>query len=150
MEQKIPQTIQTDHEELHEELARAMKAGGRTAEAARAVMKVMQPHMAREEEFVLPALALLGPLSAGRFSPDMAAVVAKTDALKAEMPRMLAEHGRIVVALKNLMQAATEERQTGCIQFAQRVIVHAQGEEEVLYPAAILVGEYLKLKLGHS
>jgi hypothetical protein len=26
-------------------------------------------------------------------------------------------------------------------------MVHAQLEEEVLYPAAILVGEYLKLKL---
>jgi len=26
-------------------------------------------------------------------------------------------------------------------------MLHAQTEEEVLYPAAILVGEYLKLKL---
>jgi len=26
-------------------------------------------------------------------------------------------------------------------------MLHAQTEEEVLYPAAVLVGEYLKLKL---
>jgi hypothetical protein len=150
MEQKIPQTLESEHEELHEELARAMKAGGRTAEAARAVMKVLQPHMAREQAFVLPALALLGPLAAGRFSPDMAPVVAKTESLRAEMPRMLAEHTRIVVALQHLIQAATDEQQTGCTRFAQKLIGHAQGEEEILYPAAILVGEYLKLRLGHS
>jgi hypothetical protein len=27
------------------------------------------------------------------------------------------------------------------------LMLHAQTEEEVLYPAAILIGEYLKLKL---
>ena len=57
METKTPQSIQAEHESLHAELARAVKAGGRTGEAARAVLKVLQPHMAREEEFVAPALA---------------------------------------------------------------------------------------------
>jgi hypothetical protein len=31
--------------------------------------------------------------------------------------------------------------------FAERLKQHAKTEEEVLYPAAILVGEYLKLRL---
>jgi hemerythrin superfamily protein len=150
MELKVPQTIEIEHEELHEELARAMKAGGKTGEAARAVMKVLQPHMAREEEFVLPALALLGPLAAGGFSPEMAPVLAKVEAFRAELPRMLAEHASIVTTLRSLMQAATEEQQAGCSRFAQKLIVHAQGEEEILYPAALLVGELLKAKLGRS
>jgi hypothetical protein len=30
------------------------------------------------------------------------------------------------------------------------LIRHAQEEEEVLYPAAILVGEYIKLRLGRG
>ena len=63
METKIPQSIQIEHEELHEQLARAIKAGGKTGEAARAVMKVLQPHMAREEEFVAPCAR---PAPAGR------------------------------------------------------------------------------------
>ena len=33
--------------------------------------------------------------------------------------------------------------------FAGNLKQHAQTEEEVLYPAAILVGEYLKLKSTH-
>ena len=28
------------------------------------------------------------------------------------------------------------------------MILHAQQEEEVFYPASILVGEYIKLRLG--
>jgi hypothetical protein len=32
-------------------------------------------------------------------------------------------------------------------RFAEKLMLHAKTEEEVLYPAAILVGEYLKLKL---
>lgn len=32
--------------------------------------------------------------------------------------------------------------------FADKLRAHARVEEEVLYAAAILIGEYLKLKLG--
>jgi len=150
MELKVPQSIQTEHEELHAELAHALKAGGKTAEAARAVMKIVQPHMAREEEFVAPALALLGPVAAGRFSAEMAALVPRITSLRAELPRMLAEHGQMVDSLRRLMQAATEEKQPGFARLAQRLISHAQEEEEILYPAAILVGEALKARFEKS
>ena len=61
---------------------------------------------------------------------------------------MLDDHVRIVAALRELLKAATEEQQSGSARFAQRLIVHAQAEEELLYPAAILVGRYLKERLG--
>jgi hypothetical protein len=32
------------------------------------------------------------------------------------------------------------------VHFAEKLKLHAKNEEEVLYPAAILVGEYLKLQ----
>jgi hypothetical protein len=32
----------------------------------------------------------------------------------------------------------------------QKLILHAQREEDVYYPASILVGEYVKLRLGRS
>ena len=56
---------------------------------------------------------------------------------------MLAEHGQMVEALRRLMQAAVEEKQPGFARLAQRLISHAQEEEEILYPAAILVGDAL-------
>lgn len=146
MELKVPQSIQTEHQELHGELAGALKAGGRTAECARAVMKVMQPHMAREEEYVAPALALLGAAAENRITDDMAVHLPRIGLLRGELPRMLREHAQIVEALHDLVKAASEERQTGFARVAQRLIAHAQEEEEILYPAALLVGEALKAR----
>lgn len=148
MEEKLPQSIQIEHEGFHEELAKAMKAGGKTGEAAVGVMKVLQAHMAREEELVSPALALLAPVAAGKITPEMASFLPKAAAFKQELPRMLEEHGQIVGALRTLMQVAIQEKQPGFARLAQKLILHAQSEEEVLYPAAILVGEVLKTKLG--
>jgi hypothetical protein len=63
---------------------------------------------------------------------------------------MLEDHVHIVAALRRLLQAAVKERHEGYAGFAQRLILHAQQEEEVFYPASILVGEFIKLKLGRS
>lgn len=100
-----------------------------------------------EEQFALPPLALLRPLADGRLAPEMRDVIAMTDRLKAEMPRMLNEHKAIVVALEELGRAAKAERHPEISRFVEKLTLHAQHEEQVLYPAAILVGEYLKLKL---
>jgi hemerythrin superfamily protein len=139
METKVLQSIQVEHEEIHEQLAKAMKVGGKTGDAARAVMKVLQPHMAREEEFVAPALALLRPAAAGIFTDEMASFLSRITPLEAELPRMLEEHGRIVEAVRDLVRASTEENQPGFAKLAQVLVAHAQQEEEILYPAAILV-----------
>ena len=40
-----------------------------------------------------------------------------------------------------------EEQQIKCAHFTEKLMLHAQTEEEVLDPAAILIGEYLNLKL---
>jgi len=136
-----------EHNELRQELLRAEKAGGQTGQAASSVMKVLFPHMILEEEYAMPPLKLLPRLARGELTPEMSRILAKTDALKAELPQMLEEHTLIVMALKVLLQAATEEKHPEFVQFASKLIAHAQQEEEVLYPAAILVGEYIKLAL---
>lgn len=139
-----------EHERLRHELEKATTVGGETAEAARAVMKVLLPHMLLEEEFAIPPVRLLPRLARGEFTPDMERILTKTEMMKAELPRMLNEHVLIVEALRVLLQAALKERHEGYASFAQKLILHAQQEEEVFYPASILVGEYVKLKLGRS
>jgi hypothetical protein len=114
------------------------------------VAAVLHEHFLSEEEFALPPLGLLGPISEGRVTPDMQEVIALTDRLKAEMPRMLAEHNAIVEALKELGRAATVERHPEVSRFVDELRAHAQNEEQVLYPAAIVVGEYMKLKFRGS
>lgn len=139
-----------EHGRLREEFERATRIGGETADAAREVLKVLAPHMLMEEELARPPLKLLPRLARGEFTPDMERILSKTETLKAEMPRMLHEHTLIVAALRQLLQAALKERHEGYATLAQKVILHAQQEEEVYYPASILVGEFVKLKLGRD
>ena len=147
MSPKIPESLKTEHEELHADLVRATKAGGKTGEAAKAVAKVLHDHFIKEEEFALPPIGFLPALARGEVDKQMSSVVAMTDRLKAELSKMLREHQAVVAALKKLTAAAEEENLPEHGHFAEKLRLHAQTEEDVLYPAAILVGEYLKLTL---
>ncbi len=150
MEFKVPESMQMEHQELHTELLRATQSPGRVGEAARAVADILHPHFEKEEAYALPPLGLLSPLARGELKPEMADVLTMTDRLKSELPEMLAEHQAIVAALDRLIEAAREEGQDEYARFAEKLILHAQTEEQVSYPASILVGEYLKLKLNRA
>jgi hypothetical protein len=148
MELAIPRTLKHEHEELHEQLRKATRESGRTGEAAKAVANVMHPHFIKEEEYALPPLGLLPALARGDVSAEMADVLPMTEKLKAQLAEMLEEHEGIVAALRNLADVARRENKPEYAEFAEKLILHAQTEEEVSYPTAILIGEYLKLKLG--
>jgi hemerythrin HHE cation binding domain-containing protein len=143
----IPAAVRSEHETLHRELAEATKAPGRIGEAARTLAAIMHPHFLREDEYAMPPLGLLVRLAQGTVSPDMAEALPLIARLKAELPLMLEEHRAIKGALLQLEQVAAAEGNDQYVEFAHRLMLHAEFEEEVLYPAAILVGEYLKLKL---
>lgn len=148
--EELPHILKQEHKELHEEIWKATKVGGATGEAAKAVVRVLLPHVLKEEEYGIPPLSLLPRIARGEVTRDMEWVIARSEKLKAELPRMLQDHALIVAALRDLLRAATKEGHSGFAHFAHKLIVHAQMEEEVLYPASILVGEYLKWKLGSS
>lgn len=147
MKFEIPASLKTEHEELHEALARATKLGGRTGEAAKAVAKVLHPHFIKEEEYALPPLGLLAALSKGELRAEMADVIEMTDKLETELPQMLAEHKDIMASLKRLIEAATAENKPEYVDFATKLMTHALTEEEVSYPTALLIGRYLKAVL---
>jgi hypothetical protein len=145
----IPQPLKSEHDHLHEELRAAIAMGGRTGKTARLVAERLHPHFLREEAYALPPLGLLSALSrsegAAGISPvDAEKAIKMAHQLAAEMPRMLAEHQEIVGALHALIAAAQEESHGNVVAFAEKLMLHAQTEEEVLYPAAILVGRHLK------
>jgi hypothetical protein len=147
MKFEIPRPMKLEHEELHGMLRKATKEPGEVGEAAIAVAKLMHPHFIKEEEYALPPLALLHSLSEGKVVPEMAEVLAMTDKLKAELPQMLAEHKSIVAALEKLSVAAEKAGKKEYVDFSKALILHAQAEEEVAYPTAILIGEYVREKL---
>jgi len=148
MDFTIPHAMEIEHAQLHKELRKGTRAGGETGEAAKKVAKILYPHFVKEEDFVLPPLGLLPLLSKGRVKSDMKDILLMTDKLETELNQMLKEHKQIINALKKLVSAAKKEKKLEYLRFADRLTLHAQAEEEMYYPAAILVGEYVKLKLG--
>ena len=144
----VPKTLKFEHEQLHQELPNATNVGGRVADAAIAVAEILHPHFLNEEEYALPPLGLLPLLAEGIVKPKMRAAFKMTDKLKAELPQMLEEHKAMVSALRKLAEIAKNEKKIEYARLAEKLILHAQLEEEVNYPTAILIGEYLKSKLA--
>jgi len=150
MEIKIPETLKLEHEELHRQLAKATKVGGKIAEAAQLVAQTLHPHFVSEEEFAIPPLGILPQLVEDKLNDDMKEVIKMTDKLKTELPKMLGEHKAIVAALNKLVKAAQEENKPEFAAFVEKLKLHAKTEEEVTYPTALLIGEYLKLKFNQQ
>lgn len=150
MNYPIPQPLQQEHEALHTELRNATQAGGAVGDAAKALAKLMHPHFVKEDEFALPPLALLQPLAQGAVTADMADVLKLTDRLAAELPTMLAEHKAIVAALERLIDEASRTERSDIVDFARKLMLHAQAEEQVMYPAALLVGRFVRQHLAEA
>ena len=141
---QIPESMRAEHNEIHEALVRATKAEGEVGVAARELAAVLHPHFVREEEIALPPLGLLAPLARGETTPDMRDVLRMTDALRAELPKMLEEHKAISAATIRLRDVARAEHDTAVEKLADELLLHARSEEELFYPAAILVGDVVR------
>jgi hypothetical protein len=147
---EIPRSIQTEHDAIHTTLNEATRAMGRVGPAAQELAKVLHPHFVREEAIALPPLGLLARLAGGAFTEDMADILPMTDALKRELAQMLEEHKAILTAVENLRVAARADNAEEYERLANDLALHAQTEEELLYPAAILVGEIIRTRLRQT
>jgi hemerythrin HHE cation binding domain-containing protein len=152
---EIPRSVQLEHAAIHAALVDATAAAEPVGAAARELARVLHPHFVREEEIALPPLGLLARLADGgdgtRISgPETTVVLTMTDALKRELPQMLEEHARIRTAVEELRRAAIAAHDTASERLASQLALHAQNEEEVLYPAAIVVGELIRVRARTS
>lgn len=143
----IPRAILTEHDELHAELERATKLPGRLGEMARTIADVLHAHCEREEELALRPLGLLGLLVEGALPADAATAARRSDRLRVELPRMVEEHRAITKALDRLIDVALDENHFEVATFGEHLKQHVLMEEQVLYPAAILIGDFIKLRL---
>ena len=145
---KIPKALVAEHEVLHAELVKLTLRRGKVGEVARTVATLLHPHFVKEEEFALPPLGLLAEIAGGRVTPEMRDVLPLTDKLRAELPQMLAEHKMVVGALRRLAAAAKQEKKPEAARFAEALRLHALSEEQILYPAALLVGDCIRARMG--
>ena len=133
MKFEIPKPLRAEHQELHARPYERPRSPARSARR-RARWLACSIRTVREEAFALPPLALLSELSRGGVTADMAAVLPTTRRLKAELPTMLAEHRQIVDTSR---RCAPPRVRPGfpSTSAAEALVLHAQTEELVLYPA---------------
>jgi hypothetical protein len=139
---QVPASLKNAHDALHVGLKRAMRESGHIGEVARNIMQLMDGHMLREEKFALRPLGLLKELGRGETPSDLAEAARMAQGLKSEMAQMVNEHRQIAELLRELAKDAAAEGKPELVELAEDMIVHAQMEEDVLYPAALLIGEY--------
>lgn len=141
---RTPMSLAAEHQELHETLARASREGGELGNAAAELERALAPHFQREEQIATPPLGLLPTLARENATTDMRAVLPMTDALERELPQMLKEHEGILHAATKFRAAAEKAGRAEYVRFNDELAAHARQEEEILYPAAVLVGRYIK------
>lgn len=144
MKPKVPKAIEHGHEQLFNELKEVIAIGGKIGEKANTLNEHMHPHFKKEEEYALPPLGLLLALSEGRWQLDRNEAIKMADTLEAKLAEMTAEHRAIEKYLHNLKKTAEESNNAQALLFIKNLTLHIELEDQVLYPATILVGNYLK------
>ncbi|TAN23819.1 MAG: hemerythrin domain-containing protein [Acidobacteria bacterium] len=143
-----PSSIREEHAHLRQDLNEAIGSGGQTAVRARAVAAVLLPHFKAEEAYAMPPLGLLQALAEGQTlsREQRHKAMAMAQQLQAHYPQMLQEHRQIHTRLEALAAVARQEHKPAATAFANSLMLHAQNEEQVLYPATILIGKFLALR----
>ena len=143
---KVPPSIQNQHKDLHARLAAAEHLAGATGEAARRLAGALEGHFEKEERWALPILSLLPDLSHGEMPLHAGDAQQLSSILRKEEAQMLLEHKEIKKILSQLRTAASSEGRKEVVVFCDDLARHAKSEEEIFYPAALLVGDYIRLK----
>jgi len=140
----IPEAMREEHEELHDELRKAIKMPGAVGKAAKRVAEVLYPHFERESELALPVIGVARELAEGKTSPDFPRALELYEKFSVEYEKMLQEHVEIVKALGELEKVAKKAGKADVVDFARKLKMHAKTEEDLTYPAVLMVGKLLK------
>ena len=143
---EVPSSIKETHASLLEQIHKITLYNDSSTPIALKLEELMLHHFKEEENFILPPLGLLPSLANGKLPEESKDIILLCEKMKVQMDHMSVEHQMIKVHIDELKQVSKKENLAEIIEFEKEVIKHAISEEEVFFPAAILVGEYLKLK----
>lgn len=143
----IPQSERLEHQQTMAELTALSHRHGQIGEEARKALELYKAHVQREEAYILPPLSLLPMLAQGKVTPDMAWALPMVDRVKAEHEQIFQEHTKITDAMSALHAAAQRAHDQHVQDFAESALADSLTDLEIMEPAVLLVGEYLRSKL---
>jgi len=143
----IPQSQVIEHKENLEKVEILAKKPGKVGVEAKKLIVLLKKHNAREGEYILPPLTLLGYLADGKVTPDMEWAAVMADRIRADREVIFQEHADITTACNDLRAAALVAHDYEAKEIAEGLLADALNDIEVMEPAALLVGEYIRAKL---
>ena len=146
-EGEIPQSLTVQHQDTLDQLANLGRRHGPVGVEARKALELFKRHLERENAFVLPPLTLLPYLADGKVTPDMKWAIAMADRVKAEREQIFQEHTQITDAMNALAAAARQTHDAEAVAFARSAVTDSLNDSELAEPLAIVIGDYVKLKL---
>lgn len=144
MKLKTPKSISHSHEYLCSELKSLINNGNRFGEEAKVLSELMVKHFEKEERYALPPLGLLLTLAEGKWQIDEKTIIKMSDELNSKRLELKEEHEQIYNVMQNLVAIAEKEDYRDAKRFIKDLQLHMELEDQVLYPASVLVGNYLK------
>jgi hemerythrin len=108
--------------------------------------EVMKYHFSEEEQYVFPPLGILPVLAEGNIPKEGDMIISLTMRFKSNSAKILAEHQMIKTLIEEYKLRSKTQNDIGFDEFERELAEHAQVEEEIYFPAAIVVGDYLKFK----
>ena len=148
MELVVPASLKALHESLHATLQRAAREPAKTGEAARKLLRLLERQFAREQDFALPALALLPALARGEDAPGCREALRLVEQLADERASLLEAYRGIRVEARALAAVAEAEGKSEYLGVVEDLVMYARLAEEVLYPAALLAAAFIRSQGG--
>jgi hypothetical protein len=143
---ELPEALQLSHAQLSAVLAKVARSGGPARTVADTIAKILEPHLQREEEGILRILGLLAPLAAGKFDAEWIEDVSEWGELETKESALNLEHRALLAAGEELLAIARDDGDAEMLEFAERLVLRIRLDEEVFYPAALLIRNYLRLQ----
>ena len=145
---RAPKSLQLSHDEVRAGFVRATMGGGPIAAAAKRLAKISLPHFDGEEKFVFPVLGLLPDLKNGFVQQEMADLLPLIADFRTRFDSLEKQHESIRSAIENLLEASHRSNNREVAKFAYNLRIHERIEDEVIFPAVMLIGNYLRERLA--
>jgi len=143
---EVPRSIKKEHEYLLGKIHKITLFKDSSGHSAIKLYDLIQHHFTEEEDYVLSPLGILPLLASGKLPEKRKEIIQLCEKLKSNQSHLSAEHQLIKAYMNELIQAALNENHPEIIEFEKELEKRANTEEEVYFPIAILIGEYLKLR----
>lgn len=146
---QTPQSIKVQHAQILNHLGHIAAHKGPQAATADRALILLKSHYAKEEEEVLPALALLDHLDDATV-PEARSAIAMADRTAAAREEFYNEHVRITSLMNDLIEGAKKSHDAEVTRLATQVAGQSLNDIEINQPMVIFIGKYLKAKVSKS